>query len=90
MPLLQFNPTKDHPRLRGAYRLVSVRSVSLRGSPPLTRGIHAPGIYFMPFSRITPAYAGHTADESDVVLVLEDHPRLRGAYKPPKKMEMGI
>ena len=49
-----------------------------QGSPPLTRGKAAVGINSGWIIGITPAYAGKSKHLSFVVILHEDHPRLRG------------
>ena len=68
----------DHPRLRGKDFLSDHGVSTGLGSPPLARerrivldnGITIPGI--------TPAYAGKTEPFSCRMILLRDHPRLRG------------
>ena len=50
----------DHPRLRGEHTPKAIEVLSLRGSPPPTRG--TPRVVFerVTIGRITPAYAGNT------------------------------
>ena len=73
-------PRRDHPRLRGEYSSCRSFAILSLGSPPLARGI-------LPFSYaddmppgITPACAGNTRIVKFSVLMLRDHPRLRGEY----------
>ena len=73
---------RDHPRLRGEYQPVSNQHPPRPGSPPLARGIHALRIITRDDVRITPACAGNTPTRSNCSGYLEDHPRLRGEYKP--------
>ena len=68
--------SRDHPRLRGEYRLCHGRRWIYLGSPPLTRGIpmhysvkRAPG-------GITPAYAGKTPESYAVLLIIQGSPPL--------------
>ena len=75
-------PPEDHPRLRGEYQPVSNQHPPRPGSPPLARGIHALRIITRDDVRITPACAGNTPTRSNCSGYLEDHPRLRGEYKP--------
>ena len=68
----------DHPRLCGEKLAPLVRAYSILGSPPPMRGkvLHSP--FRFPCSRITPAYAGKSAEYVLFYLKLWDHPRLCG------------
>ena len=50
----------DHPRLRGEHTPKAIEVLSLRGSPPPTRGTPDMVPYSCSIFRITPAYAGNT------------------------------
>ena len=77
----------DHPRLRGEYSHPSGRVPAPPGSPPLTRGILLRTLHLVLIAGITPAYAGNTAISNSALCDTEDHPRLRGEYKPWKQSE---
>ena len=49
---------RDHPRVCGEKLLVCKKMFGDEGSPPRMRGKEACHIFFVPFGRITPAYAG--------------------------------
>ena len=51
-----------------------------KGSPPLTRELPRELPNAFRLSRITPAYAGTTAERFDLQGSHRDHPRLRGNY----------
>ena len=71
---------RDHPRLRGEYRLPQALSHSGEGSPPLARGILGYAVTCTADSGITPACAGNTSACLPWVGSSRDHPRLRGEY----------
>ena len=71
---------RDHPRLRGEYFGVPIVIVSVKGSPPLARGILFLSNFFGSVSRITPACAGNTLIWIRRWMRGKDHPRLRGEY----------
>ena len=52
------------------------------GSPPLARGIHVLVIKDYHPVRITPACAGNTFLDLLIHFLWQDHPRLRGEYRP--------
>ena len=72
--------TWDHPRSRGVYLFLPMKSSVLSGSSPLARGLLA----FMPKEGgdygIIPARAGFTARRSTPARKTRDHPRSRGVY----------
>ena len=85
-PDCRIRPKRDHPRLRGEYLSGICESFDGQGSPPLARGIlnfHNP---YVSSPRITPACAGNTMEEFYKQNMTEDHPRLRGEYKPKFKI----
>ena len=72
------NSNEDHPRMRGEKNHVPAVQFRNRGSPPHARG-KAERSSIEPFPPgITPACAGKSFTENAVVLLLEDHPRMRG------------
>ena len=73
---------RDRPRLRGEYGRLPVPLIVPVGSPPLARGIQSVMLEPSPPRRITPACAGNTHGRRLDVLVIGDHPRLRGEYIP--------
>ena len=54
---------------------------SMRGSPPLARGVQSENVMSPLINRITPACAGSTFVLKLSILLNLDHPRLRGEYK---------
>ena len=68
----------DHPRLRGKDKRPMIFNSSFEGSPPLTRErlVFVFGLKVIYW--ITPAYAGKTFQLAELLLQLQDHPRLRG------------
>ena len=75
-----YNDCKDHPRLRGEYRLCHCGRWIYLGSPPLARGIPPQSMNILQDRGITPACAGNTVFKSIAVARSWDHPRLRGEY----------
>ena len=69
---------KDHPRLRGEKRLLSMQAPACGGSPPLTRGKEQRRLSGLSPIGITPAYAGKSSQLVESKASVEDHPRLRG------------
>ena len=69
-----------HPRSRGEYKSDAHNLSGLRGSPPLTRGIHFSGSPGSKRHRFTPAHAGNTHVNAEEAGSLEVHPRSRGEY----------
>ena len=70
----------DHPRSRGVYRDVAVRSALISGSSPLARGLLHDKGWGPVAGRIIPARAGFTAWFQAYVQPTMDHPRSRGVY----------
>ena len=68
------------PRLRGEHISFAVRRFRPVGSPPLTRGTLTDVDMFGIVPRITPAYAGNTAESVVKKALKQDHPRLRGEH----------
>ena len=68
----------DHPRLRGEKSPAPSAGRSLLGSPPLTRGKVCQHTGGGELQRITPAYAGKSAQDHHTKVCETDHPRLRG------------
>ena len=76
-PLASYG-TRDHPRLCGEKPILEQSVAIDEGSPPPMRGkamlyIDQPATF-----RITPAYAGKSADRQVVIVRQWDHPRLCG------------
>mgnify|MGYP006868508200 CR=1 FL=1 len=71
---------RDHPRLRGEYRISPETIKPPIGSPPLARGIPLITTTVLVKRRITPACAGNTYAAESSYLGSQDHPRLRGEY----------
>ena len=70
----------DHPRLRGEYRLSSLKLSPRLGSPPLARGVLTLPCEVSAPKGITPACAGSTWQILHIHKLHQDHPRLRGEY----------
>ncbi len=51
------------------------------GSPPHTRETPFRGLFIVPATRITPAYAGNTHSVAMNHRELKDHPRIRGKHR---------
>ena len=71
---------RDHPRMRGEYRMKSLQNFLRLGSPPHARGIPPCDYSAVWYSGITPACAGNTLSFRPMPEVLRDHPRMRGEY----------
>ena len=69
-----------HPRVRGEYSGLKRRNLSLKGSPPRSRGIHPLRALRLARHRLTPAFAGNTAALEDREALAAAHPRVRGEY----------
>ena len=76
---------KDHPRLRGEYKIRSRISWADTGSPPLARGVRYRKRRMQSKRGITPACAGSTLSGGLHCSLLEDHPRLRGEYDASRR-----
>ena len=72
--------TKDHPRSRGVYWLLSIPFSPNPGSSPLARGLREIALGRVRNAGIIPARAGFTSDMSDSIFSSRDHPRSRGVY----------
>ena len=70
-----------HPRVGGEYRDVEKTFITGQGSSPRGRGIPLIVAGGLDESRLIPAWAGNTADVSDVVEVALAHPRVGGEYR---------
>ena len=68
----------DHPRVCGEKRSGSSPASILWGSPPRMRGKERHTAYWNPLHRITPAYAGKSAERKLYVVYMRDHPRVCG------------
>ena len=76
----QSRARRDHPRLRGEHSRVGSNVLCSRGSPPPTRGALEQGPRVVDDLGITPAYAGSTSWPRMHLVMLRDHPRLRGEH----------
>ena len=72
--------SRDHPRTRGEYVMYAASSSRSKGSPPHTRGIPHPCLFWHWLSGITPAHAGNTRKGDCDGYSYWDHPRTRGEY----------
>ena len=71
---------EDHPRIRGEYDIIYDKQNYKMKSPPHTRGIRLPPELSKRIDRITPAYAGNTAQKKITAGRIKYHPRIRGEY----------
>ena len=71
---------RDHPRSRGVYGGVNLRTLETDGSSPLARGLHQNAGTGAVSSRIIPARAGFTSSRDCATRRRRDHPRSRGVY----------
>ena len=71
-------PNRDHPRIRGEKRAMSISRMCRLGSPPHTRGKDKCSINSKFTCGITPAYAGKRSALENWVTANGDHPRIRG------------
>ena len=69
---------RDHPRIRGNSYTASRMRPSSAGSPPHTREQQNTAEPSRKSCRITPAYAGTAISVSDINVISQDHPRIRG------------
>ena len=81
-PLASPSWPPDHPRSRGVYAHVRHERALAAGSSPLARGLRLSRSTGEPVTRIIPARAGFTSDETVVWRAPADHPRSRGVYGP--------
>ena len=78
----------DHPRSRGEYRRGATSCRRSRGSSPLSRGILTHAGEFRKRRGIIPALAGNTSPRTGTAYRPADHPRSRGEYRRPKRLEL--
>ena len=78
--LTNFCGSRDHPRSRGEYHIVYLRTFQSLGSPPLARGIPDDLQIGDTVYGITPARAGNTWSNTTLPVSVRDHPRSRGEY----------
>ena len=72
---------RDHPRIRGEYKVRNPCRFCYVGSPPHTRGIPSNTPKGYESGGITPAYAGNTDSSLFSLYLVWDHPRIRGEYR---------
>ena len=70
----------DHPRSRGVYHPMRIRTIKPEGSSPLARGLLAFRFAFRVCVWIIPARAGFTRRSPRPRRGCTDHPRSRGVY----------
>ena len=83
---------EDHPRIRGEHVMVTGCSLGAAGSSPHTRGARDLDPRAGPAGRIIPAYAGSTWSSSSRMVVVRDHPRIRGEHDvaaPHRRARLG-
>ena len=74
---------RDHPRIRGVHRAGRGSRMTLTGSSPHTRGAPWCNGWSIEDFGIIPAYAGCTQSTLHAVMVVTDHPRIRGVHHVP-------
>ena len=72
--------SRDHPRSRGVYGIMSDNITRNQGSSPLARGLQRVGAVDRVAGRIIPARAGFTDASGLYQAGITDHPRSRGVY----------
>ena len=70
----------DHPRMRGEHRHTAAMPTSAAGSSPHARGAPSCGASSHLQAGIIPACAGSTKRSFALVIVVGDHPRMRGEH----------
>ena len=75
--------TRDHPRSRRVYAVLTRRSCFRAGSSPLARGLPIRKETPVMYTRIIPARAGFTTASASAAAAISDHPRSRGVYQTP-------
>ena len=80
--LARLSPAANHPRLRGEQFNRDMTCRGFQGSPPLARGTGISRPDMDVADRITPACAGNSGDKIFAILLIRDHPRLRGEQLP--------
>ena len=65
-----------------------LKTPSLWGSSPLSRGIQTCATFYKRGGRIIPALAGNTRAPNSCVPILWDHPRSRGEYLGFAKVDL--
>ncbi len=73
---------RDHPHMRGEYRIGSCSRIKHTGSPPHAWGILSFQQSTRPAGRITPTCVGNTAERAASGVFQKDHPHMRGEYPP--------
>ena len=74
------NIVEDHPRIRGEHAQMPLAVLPWTGSSPHTRGAQRRQPAREAGSRIIPAYAGSTEEETKDAGTKTDHPRIRGEH----------
>ena len=77
------SPRTDHPRSRGVYGGVNLKTIETDGSSPLARGLQGPSRHPSRRGGIIPARAGFTPIVNLCWSSAADHPRSRGVYLWP-------
>ena len=77
--ILRLNP-RDHPRMRGEHEAGRVELTEAWGSSPHARGTLGRTASRIVAHGIIPACAGNTMRIRPVLLVMRDHPRMRGEH----------
>ena len=74
------NAVRDHPRMRGEHTKSGHTRMGIAGSSPHARGTRSWPWRGCPCSRIIPACAGNTPQDSGPNSPTGDHPRMRGEH----------
>ena len=80
IPLRDALAPRDHPRIRGEHERFNDYKKIGTGSSPHTRGALYKLREARNSGRIIPAYAGSTWSSSSRMVVVRDHPRIRGEH----------
>ena len=80
----------DHPRSRGVYDVRECCHCTVAGSSPLARGLLDVVAQVGAVSRIIPARAGFTTPPTCTGSPPADHPRSRGVYTAPMRMDRSV
>ena len=81
-PLAAGTGRRDHPRMRGEHPQLYRCQSPAPGSSPHARGALLSHVAHPVAARIIPACAGSTRLKINHVVLVEDHPRMRGEHSP--------
>ena len=74
---------QDHPRVCGEKLTATFMPTCISGSPPRVRGKGLVVKKVTPRAGITPACAGKSCISINLLVAIEDHPRVCGEKRPP-------